>query len=98
VRVHVYQAFAFSRRTEVLKPGTYKLDRLTAHAIRSSASDLVRQRLVVFEDDADIVPPIVPARDLADEVRAEFERVQDVAEDFNNFSGETHARFDLDPL
>jgi hypothetical protein len=42
----------------VLRPGTYTVDRLTLNAIWSSASDLVRQGLIRFEDDADIVPPV----------------------------------------
>jgi len=52
---------------------------------------LVRQGLIRFEDDQDLVPPIDPDRTV--QVLEEFQR----AEDFTDFSGQAHARFDLDP-
>jgi len=68
---------------EVLRPGVYRVDRLTVNAIRASAHDLVREGLICFEDDRDIVAPIVPAQDIADEVQAEFHldpvRLEDMA-------------------
>ncbi len=73
MRLLVHQTFAFARPVEVLKPGVYRVDRLTVNAIRSSAHGLVRQSLIRFEDDEDIVAPIVPARDLTDAVHQEFE-------------------------
>ena len=90
MRVHVYQKFAFSRRTEVLKPGTYKVDKLTMNAIRQSASDLVRQGLIRFEDDQGLVPPIDPDRTA--QVLEEFQR----AEDFTDFAEQIDSVFGVD--
>ena len=95
--VRVHQAFAFARSVEVLRPGVYRVDRLTVSAIRASAHGLVREGLICFEDDRDIVAPIVPAQNLTDEVQAEFEW-EGVAEDFTDFADDVHARFDLDPV
>jgi hypothetical protein len=51
MRCHVKQRCAFSRQTEVLAPGFYEIDRLTARAIRQSQPWLVKEGEIVFKND-----------------------------------------------
>ena len=58
-----------------------------------SARDLVREGLIRFEDDQDIVQPVVNPDRMA-EVLEEFNGV----EDFTDFSDQAHAAFALDAV
>lgn|GEM_PF-3341211 len=51
LRLIVRQCCAFGRESVILKPGTYRVDKLTERALRKSQPDLVRQKLVEFLPD-----------------------------------------------
>jgi len=66
------QACGFGRESVIVRPGVYKIDRLTATALRKSQPHLIREKLLeIIEDgDDDEEPPRLEANETKPSSRA----------------------------